>query len=274
MPQTRRTFHYRIWQAAQPGALLVLIHGFGEHAGRYQRFASGLAEQGLTVAAPDLWGHGRSGGSRGDLGSIARCAAQLRALTHAVFLPRCGSNTYAIFGHSFGGLVAIQWGLDYPEVRRIVVQSPLLAVGFRIPRWKELAASVLGWCCPHCALAMNLDARALSRNPAVVEAYRTDPLVHNRMSAGTYRAMLRARDEAMRRAATLRSPVLLLCGAADRIVSVDVATRWLGQVECETHQRTFPACYHELHHEPVAAEVVHLVCQWVLRDRVLSLPSG
>lgn len=266
-PGTRRAFYYRLWRAADSRTLLVLIHGFGEHAGRYQRFASALAEQGITVAAPDLWGHGHSGGSRGDLGSVVRCAADLHALTHAVFLPRCGHDDYAIFGHSFGGLVAIQWGLDDPDVRRMVVQSPLLAVGFPIPQWKELAAWVLGWCCPHGALAMNLDVNALSRNPAIVEAYRTDPLVHNRMSAGTYRAMRRAQDDAMTRAPTLRPPTLLLCGGADRIVSVEAARRWLSRVNCETHQVTFPACYHELHHEPVAAEVVQSVCHWVLENR-------
>ena len=226
-PRSKRTFSYRLWQPPTVRAVLVIVHGFGEHSGRYQSFALSLAEQGVFVAAPDLWGHGRSGGRRGDLGEIVGCVEHLTMLTREVFLPRSGKRDYALLGHSFGGLVAIQWALrNPPNLRRAVIQSPLLEEGFPIPCWKKAAAAVLAHVWPQASFSMNLDLDALSRDPAVAPAYRADPLVHNSMSARSYRSIVRARDDALTRAQHLRVPVLLLCGDSDRIISVGAAQRW------------------------------------------------
>ena len=82
-PASNKSLGYRVWRAQHPQALVVILHGFGEHSGRYASLAASLAEQGLSVAAPDLWGHGRSVGRRGDLADLARCASQLVTPTHA-----------------------------------------------------------------------------------------------------------------------------------------------------------------------------------------------
>ncbi len=259
-----RTYAYRLWQPhATPQALLMILHGFGEHSGRYVSFAQALAQQGLCVAAPDLWGHGLSGGARGDLGEVD--SLDLRRMTEEVFLPASGQKSYALFGHSFGGLLAIQWALAVsPQAPRcLIVQSPLLDVGFPIPWWKRAAALTCARLWPSCPLSMNLDVGALSRDPSVGRAYLADPLVHNRMSARTYRSMLRVRDDAFARARTLASPTLLLCGTADRIISVEAAQRWYEQLCVRKAFVLFPDCYHELHHEPVRPELLRRIHQWM-----------
>lgn len=256
---------YRVWRAQHPSALVVIIHGFGEHGGRYAPLAVALAEQGLSVAAPDLWGHGRSGGRRGDLADVARCASQLVRLTAQVFQPQAGSSRVVVFGHSFGALVAITWALNEPTtLTRLIVQSPLLEVGFPLPYWKTAAARVLARWWPTYTFAIDLDATGLSHDPAVVRAYRDDPLVHNAMSARAYQAILRAKEDAFARAETLQIPVLLLCGTADRIISVEAARRWLALVRCEKRHIDFPDAYHELHHETVQSDVVQLIREWTL----------
>jgi len=265
-PVSRRCYGYRLWHPDHARALLVIVHGFGEHGGRYHSFAQALADQGIAVAVPDLWAHGRSNGPRGDLNVVTECAAQLVAMTQEVFLPQSEQSTYAVFGHSFGGLAAILWALNHPgALRRLMVQSPLLEVGFPIPTWKTTAARIFEKYWPDFSFAMQLDVTGLSHDPAVVAAYRNDPLVHHRMSARTYGSILRARDEIMERTPTLRVPVLLLCGSQDRIISLEAARRWFDLVLSEKQVVVFPGSYHELHHETVRAEVLQRVAAWTLQ---------
>jgi len=266
-PSSRRRLVYHCWHPPSARALLVILHGFGEHGQRYHALASALAEQGLWVAAPDLWGHGRSGGPRGDIEHVAGYVQQARRMTDEIFLPQSGLPQYTLLGHSFGGLLAILWALDHPrDLRRLVVQSPLLEVGFPLPRWKTLAASLLARCWPTWPFSLQFDLEALSHDPAIVEAYRADPLVHHVMSARTFRSMLRARDQALARTDALGVPVLLLCGTADRVISVQAAQAWFERLRCERRDVRFPGCYHELHHEPVRDEVVRLVRDWAVAD--------
>ena len=244
----------------------MVLHGFGEHGGRYEAFAQRLTQEGIWVVVPDLWGHGRSGGRRGDLGDVAVCVRHLQALTEQVVLPAAGQARYALFGHSFGGLAAIWWALERPEpVRRLVVESPLLEVGFPIPWWRAAVAAVLATAWPTFGFSMQLDASALSHDRAIVDAYRNDPLVHASLSARTYQSMLRTRDAVMARAGSLRVPVLMLCGASDRIVSVEAARRWFQRAAGPKQRVVFPEAYHELHHEPVWPEASRQICAWVLQ---------
>ena len=267
-PASRRRFSYRCWSpAAAAQALLVVIHGFGEHGGRYRPVAEALAGQGIWVGAMDLWGHGRSDGQRGDVGQVADYVRQLQGVTRDVFLPQSGCSSYVLFGHSFGGLLAILWAMERPSaLRRVVLQSPLLEVGFPLPRWETAAASFLATCWPTCAFSLHFDVDALSHDPAVIRAYQEDPLVHHIMTARTYRSLLRARDEAMAHATSIRAPVLLLLGGADRVISLDWARRWCDRLTCEKRCELFPESYHELHHEAVRDEVLRQIRDWTLAD--------
>ena len=266
-PASGHTLTYRLWRPAAPRMLLVLVHGFAEHGGRYAAFAESLAARGICVAVPDLWAHGRSGGERGDLGDPAHTVRDLQALTAAVFLPQTGFSRYSVYGHSFGGLIAVLWGMaNDAALGRLVVQSPLFEVAFELPWWKTVPAWVLAACWPKLRFEIDLDAGALSHNPAVAEAYRNDPLVHHAMSAGTYRALLQRRDEAMAGASRILAPILLLLAQEDRVVSVDAARRWFEQVAAEKRLVEFPGCYHELHHEQVREDILRLAADWVLAD--------
>ncbi len=265
-PSSGRAWYYWVMQPPHPRALVVIVHGYGEHSGRYRAFARRLAEQGLCVAATDLWGHGRSGGRRGDIENVAGCVKQINLLTAQVFSPQSGHSRYVLFGHSFGALVAITAALKEPaHLRRLVIQSPLLEVAFPIPRWKTAAATVLARCWPTFSVSMGLDATMLSHDPAVVQAYRTDPLVHSAMSVRSYDSLLRAQDDVFVRAGALHIPVLLLCGSADRVVSVEAAQRWFGLLRCEKRCVVFPDAYHELHHETVRDDVLRLIGDWALQ---------
>ena len=266
-PVSGRRIAYRLWHPAAVKAMAVVLHGFGEHAGRYHWFAERLASLGIAVAAPDLWGHGRSDGERGDFQHPQEYLRAMDALLRTVWLPEFGQSSYMLFGHSFGGLLAIAWALNAPpELSRLIVQSPLLEVGFPIPQWKISAALWLAAHWPGVPFSMSLDLTHLCRNPEVIQAYREDRLVHNRMTAGTYRAVTELRDDVFARSRGLRLPILLLCGTADRIVSLAAARLWFSRLPGEKCRVDFPDAYHELHHESVREEVVRLVAEWMLPD--------
>ena len=260
-----RSLHYYCWKPAPARALLVIVHGFGEHAGRYRPVAEWLAGAGICVAAPDLPGHGRSEGSRGDLADLEGCVCELARMTQERLLPESGQQGYAVFGHSFGGLLAAMWAMQAPPgLRRAAIQAPLIDVGFPVPRWKERVAAWLAQVAPGMTLDMGLDLKALSRNPEIGRAYKDDRLVHSRMSARAYQAILKSRDEVVAHPERIRVPVLFLQGGADRIVSVAAAQRWYESLTCEKHQAFFPDCYHELHHETARDDMLRLVRDWVL----------
>lgn len=266
-PADGHALFYRFWRAAPERALLVLVHGFGEHGGRYEPVAHALVTQGISVAVPDLRGHGRSEGPRGDSPAVQRYMDDCELMTQQVFLPASGQARYAVYGHSFGGLLAILWALKGPAaLRRAAIQSPLLEAGFPLPRMKAAAARVMAVVWPAFAFRLNLDADALSRDPSVAQAYRADPLVHNVMTARVYRSILRARDEALAKAAAIRVPSMLLCGTGDRIISVPHALQWYERMTCQKQVKTFPGSYHELHHEAVRDEVMTCVRDWTLAD--------
>ncbi|HEX9781043.1 MAG TPA: alpha/beta hydrolase [bacterium] len=258
------TLAYRLWLPSDPAALVVIVHGYTEHTGRYRTFAEALAARGVAVAAPDLPGHGLSSGPRGHLGALPECVRTLATLVRDVVLPVCGLERYTVFGHSFGGLLAIVWGAHPPdELARLALNSPLVETAFRVPWWKHLAGEVAALAAPQMVLPIGLDPHALCSRPEVVRDYLSDPLVHGSMSAGTYRSMRDTQRRMWAWAGEFRVPVLLTCAGQDRIVSAEAARRWLARVPAQTRTEVFPDCYHELHHEPGASDrLADLVSAW------------
>lgn len=266
-PESKRRFFFRLWQPPAPRTLVVLVHGFAEHGGRYPSVAQQLCAHGLAVAIPDLWGHGRSGGRRGDAPSVAQHVEDVRRLTYEVFIPAAHAQRLAVYGHSFGGLLAMQWALRDPErLARLIIQSPLLALGFSVPAWKHAAAEWLARCWPTAPIPMGLDPTMLSHDPAVVRAYRRDPLVHRQVSARLYHDMLQAGTWAAERVEALTVPTLLLYGEADRVVSIAAIRRWAERLRGPHQVVAVPDAYHELHHEAMAETVVQQVAEWANGD--------
>lgn len=264
-PVSKRTWRFHFWRPPQPRAFLVIVHGFGEHGGRYWAVAEALAARGLSVAAPDLWGHGRSAGRRGDLSPVGECARELDGLITEALQPRSGCAQYTLLGHSFGALVALLLALEHPVgLRRVIVESPLLEIGFPLPWWKTAAARLFARWWPTFVFSMNLDVSWISHDPAVREAYRADPLVHDQITARTYAAILQARTHIREQAGTLRVPVLLLYGTEDHIISVSAAQQWFAGITAEKSSVAFPEAYHELHHETVRNQVLELISRWAL----------
>lgn len=262
-------YYERAAPAASPCAVVLVSHGYGEHLGRYRELVAHLRRRGVATAAIDHRGHGRSGGARGHCRDFAELVADLRLLADQAErwwpgVPRI------LFGHSMGGLIAVLYLLRHPDtVRAGALSAPALRLPDDGPRSLRWVAAILGRVAPRLALRTNVDAQALSRDPAVGLAYDGDPLVHRRATMGFIRALRAAQGIARVEADRLRVPLLIMQGDADRVVDPAGARELAARLTCPHQLEILPGYYHELLNEPPAerARVLALLDAWV--DRCL-----
>lgn len=263
-PASHRKLFYRLWRSATAKRLVVVVHGFGEHSGRYDTFAQELAKLGWAVGCADLWGHGQSDGTRGDIDRFDDYLTDLDALIQQVFLPQTRLASYSIFGHSFGGLLGAHWAIRAPtDLKAVILQSALFQIGFPLPPLQEALIRKLAPWRPTWSVGVNLNPAWLSHDPVVVQHYREDPLVHRRMTLRCAVAVKDAMPAALAGAHAIRHPTLVLCGEDDCVVSPAACKQFHEQLRCDKRLRAFPQCYHELHHESVFPAILEEVVSWI-----------
>lgn len=232
--------------AAAAARDLYLVHGLGEHLGRYDALGAWLAARGWTLRGHDLHGHGRSDGRRGSLPAARDPADNLASALEA----RYGTQPPPLLmGHSLGGLVALTFALRYPQrIRGLVLSSPALDPGLRAGQ--KMLLALMSRLAPDLALGNGLDASKLSHDAAVVRAYRDDPLVHDRISTRLARFVADASRQALGRAGALAVPTLLMYAGDDRLVrpagSREFARRAPGSL-LTVHE--YPGLWHEILNE-------------------------
>jgi len=256
---------YRAWPHAGASITFAVVHGLGEHSGRYQRFAEGMARHGMATYAVDLRGHGKSDGQRGHLDSWSQWVEDAAAFVAHVEAE--ARSEVVPLGHSFGGVVTLSTVLagKLPRAKRFVLSSPALKLKAKVPAWKVQLAGVTSRLTPRLALDNEVDPATVSRLPEVVEAYRTDPLVHSKISSRMYAEWGRAAAENLARAGEIRTPFLILAGAADSLIdpagSEELHRRSAGVSEL----RLLEGRYHEPFNDLGSDEVFGLIAAWLRR---------
>ena len=211
----------RVWCAQRPRALVAIVHGIGEHSGRYAALASDLVRARFTCVALDLPGHGETAGPRGDIPSWDKLRDQIvpAMFTATRGLPDQPSELPTVlFGHSMGGVIALDHALAHPRaLSALVLSAPALRTAMP-PWWKLALANAARLTTPSAGFPNGLDPAHLSRDPEVVRAYREDPLVHDRISPRTYFAFMEAAQRCRQHIRTLQVPTLMFQGMADQMV--------------------------------------------------------
>lgn len=254
----------RVWCAERPRAVLGIVHGLGEHSGRYAAFASELVRARCTVVSLDLPGHGEAPGPRGDMKSWTAVRDQVipamftapRGLPDqpAQELPRI------LLGHSMGGVMALDHALAHPRgLLALVLSAPALRSAMP-PWWQLAAANIARATTPSAGFPNGLDPNGISRDPEVVKAYKDDPRVHDRISPRLYFAFNEARQRCMREARTLQVPTLVMQGMADRLIDPKGALEFSGAaphgiVRFVTLTDTFHEIFNDLGREAVIKDV-------------------
>ncbi|EOM77022.1 alpha/beta hydrolase [Rhodococcus rhodnii] len=266
---------YDVWTPdGPPRGVLVLCHGLGEHARRYDHVAARLGELDLVVYALDHRGHGRSGGKRMLLRDWSDYVRDVGALFSIAAREHPGAPRF-LLGHSMGGAIALSYALDHQsELEALMLSGPAVDVTTGTPRPVREIGKVLGAIAPRVPV-MKLDAAAVSRDAAVVTAYREDPLVHHGLvPAGIAAGLLRASESFPARLSELTLPVLVQHGSDDTLAPVSAAELIRdGAGSQDLTVLIYDGLYHEVFNEPEQETVLGDLVEW-LRPRVPAAGQG
>jgi len=248
-----------------PTVVIVISHGLAEHGGRYAGLAQRLVARGYGVYAIDHRGHGRSSGPRANIERFSYLVSDLGTFVGRAQRQHPDATTF-LLGHSMGGAIALAAALRNPgSLKGLVLSAPALAVGETVPPLKALAVRMLSRFAPSTG-ALTLAATAISRDPAVVRAYESDPHVfRGPIPARTLVELLEAMAAFPEAAPALRLPVLVQHGTADRLVPL-AATRPVYERLGNPRQRTvrlYEGLFHEAYNEPEREQVLTDLEAWI-----------
>ena len=260
-----RSAYWQAWlPSAQVRAVIVIVHGFGEHSGRYAYVGNRLAAAGFAAYAADYRGHGRSDGRRANIERMALIVADLGCFVRFAAERHPGLPVFMI-GHSVGGLISLQYATE-PEttLHGLVLSAPAVEVMVGSALQRRLAG-VLSALMPDLQVTA-LDAEhKISRDPEVTRAYREDPLVyHGRIKARTGAEILMTMAGLPARLPRLSLPLLILHGTGDLICDPAGSTMVHNRVSSpDKTVRRYQDLYHEVFNEPERDEVLTDLRHWL-----------
>src|SRR5215471_15152970 len=250
-------------EAQSPNAQVVLVHGFGEHSGRYNDVTEFLCGRGFSVQAFDLRGHGKSSGLPGHVDRFTDYEDDLRLAVESAR----GHATSPLFliGHSMGGLITLRYLAGRPpNISGAVISAPLLGFAVRIPKLKLAIGRASGLIAPKMRMANEIDPTHLSRDPEVGRAYAEDPLVRRVVSARWFSEATRAMRAMPAAVPRIQAPILILHGTEDKLAAVDATRAVFDRIGSRDKQlKIYPGFYHELFNEPDKQDVFQTVGDWL-----------
>ena len=240
-------------------AVVVIVHGLGEHAGRYDALARRLNGWGFAVRGYDQYGHGESGGVRGGLPSATRLLDDLADVIDSTRARMHIDTPLLLLGHSLGGLVAARFvALRMRAVQGLVLSSPALDPG--LSAVQKLLLALLPRIAPNLRVGNGVNPNLISHDPAVVQSYKADTLVHDRVSVRLGQFIADAGPVTVAQAPGWTVPTLLLYAGLDQLVNPAGSRAFIaGAPKALLSFRCFATMYHEIFNElepePVYAEL-------------------
>jgi len=252
------------YEPKQVKAVIVLVHGMGEYARRYERTViPALLKQSFAVLSYDQFGHGLSEGKKGHhpgydciLDGVEAMLNKADSLynPHPVFL----------YGHSMGGNVVINYVLRREnKLSGLIATSPFLKLAFKPPAWKLAFGKVIDKIYPSLTMPNELDVQALSKDQQEVDAYLNDPLVHDKVSTRFSLAFMKTGEWAIANASSLKIPMLLIHGTKDRITSEKASKEFADNSKGKVDFYPVENGFHELHHDLEKEMVLGKICDWI-----------
>jgi acylglycerol lipase len=259
-----RKLYWQSWIGSDSSkGVIVLVHGLHEHSGRYEWVATRLADAGYAVYALDHAGHGRSDGARGQIGRMPEVVAGVDALVTLAAGRHPGPAPF-IVAHSMGSLITLDYLVGNPqELRGIVLSAPPLVQDVASPLLLKVA-KVLSVVAPN-APTVELDSETVSRDPAIVEYHRTNPLmVKGKIRARTGAEFIGAVDRVTAGLAKVTQPIFVIAGSADKLVKSEGANLVVeGAGSTDKTLKIYDGLYHEVFNEPEKETVIADVIAWL-----------
>lgn len=258
------TFHTRTWEPeGKIKAVVALIHGHGEHIGRYENVASALTSAGYVLAGYDSRGHGKSTGPRGYIPDYDALMNDIGAFISRLGEKYSGQPVF-LYGHSMGGNQVINYALRrHPKIAGVIATGPWLKLAFEPSRVQVILARIMNNILRSFTQPSGLDTKGLSHDVEVVRLYDNDPLNHNKVSARLFVGMYESGLWALEHASEFSLPLLLMHGGADPITSAAASRQFAGQAGENVTLSIWDGLYHEIHNEPEQAEVFRVMVEWL-----------
>lgn len=251
---------------------VVIMHGLGEHSGRYHHVLQFFNQCGLSARVYDHRGHGQSGGRRGDVPKGSSLVQDARLVIDD-FAQQTG-HAPILLGHSMGGLFATRFALEQASsLRALILSSPALALS--LSGGQKLLLKTMNTIAPHVGVPNGLDANGLSHDKVVVQAYRDDPLVHNKATASLLNHMLDAMDYCHREAGRMSLPVLLVVAGDDKLIAASGSRAIFPKLPPNlATMHWYDHMYHEIFNEieADATRVFADVRNWLLAQGLMAPP--
>ena len=245
-------------------AVVVLVHGMGEHSERYENHVIPiLNKNSYAVITYDQFGHGKTEGKRGHnpgFEALLDCVDFIIEKSSHLFK----GKPIFLYGHSMGGNVVINYTLKRKgKLKGVIVTSPLLRLAFDPPEWKLLAGKLLQKFIPSITMNSELETEAISRDINEVEKYKNDPLVHSKISPNYSVTLFKTGEWAIQNANQLKTPMLLLHGTGDRITNWKASQEFATNSKQNVELQLYEGAYHELHNELNKKEVLEKITDWI-----------
>ncbi len=262
----RRLFR-RSWTCPEPERVVVLVHGFGEHSGRYEDLGTWLAERRSAVHAYDHQGHGRSAGPRNYVSRFEDFLADLEGFVACVREEHPGVPL-SVVGHSMGGLITAAFARERkPEITALVTSGAALSLGPAMSGARMLLVRALRRLAPRMLLDAGLPIEGLSRDPEVQRRYEADPLVDTHMTPSLAVEMMNAVARTAGGGAEIEVPMLLLHGAEDPLCSAAGSEAFFASLPAGASPpsalKIYPGLRHEIFNEPEKEQVYDDLLAWL-----------
>ncbi len=261
----------QLWSPPQsPKAVMILVHGHGEHAGRYAAMADFLTQAGIAVVGIDQFGHGNTSGKKGHAPSFAAMLDSIEAQVQEASQRFPGIPLF-LYGHSMGGALVTNFVLQRkPHVQGAVLSSPWLRLALKPSNIQLMIGNIAKRLAPALTQPSKLNAEFISQIPEEVARYRQDPLVHDLISSTVFFGVLEAGEFAMAHAAEWPLPLLAYHGSGDKITSHAATQAFAEAVPGDKEFISFEGGQHELHHDLQRQQVLATLRDWILAHAVLQ----
>ncbi|UOB17731.1 alpha/beta hydrolase [Abyssalbus ytuae] len=251
------------WMPQKIKAVVLLVHGMGEHSGRYSDFVvPELIYKQFGVITFDHFGHGHSEGKRGHCPGYQALLDSVKEVfkkTEEVF----GNIPVFLYGHSMGGNVVLNYIMRrQPGIKGAVVTSPFLKLAMQPPKWKMIVGRVMQKVYPSITLPSGVDPKTISRIDSEVQKYMDDKLVHDKISPNFSFPVMEAGEFAIDKSHTLSVPLLVLHGTGDKLID-HKATVEFAKTAPYTTLKLYEDAYHELHNDMEREDVINTIIEWM-----------